>query len=61
MKEFKGIKHSPKTNIYYKFVEGQLYKRCAYRKSNTWEVSGYTDMEKMSRFWVSVETVPTII
>lgn len=57
MKEFKGIKYSKKTNIYYKFIDGQLYKQAAYRNSTVWEISDYKDIEKNSRFWVFVKEI----
>lgn len=55
MKEFEGIKYSSKTNIYYKFVNGVLYKKASYRNSNSWEFSDYKDKNQMSKYWVDVK------
>ena len=57
MKEFNGIKHSKKTNIYYKFVNGVLYKKAMYRNSNVWEISDYKDINEMSKYWVDVKEI----
>lgn len=54
MKEFKGIKFSKTTQIFYKFEKGQLMKFAAYGKNGScWVSSDYEDNSNNSKNWTT--------